>query len=1565
LVWKRFVLSVVAILVSLSLYGCGGSSAPISVAVTAASSNVDATDSVTLSAVVTHDKNAAGVSWTVGGGGALSGTSTTAATYTAPASSTTALTVTVTATSIADPKQSGTATIAVPAAPTITTASLTAGTVGTAYSLTLSGSGGISPYSFSIATGTLPSGLTMTSAGAITGTPMAAGAGTTNLTFQMTDSGKAPPLTATATLGLTIKAAPAIVFPTTLAAATYKAAYTASVAATGGAGTLTYSLASGALPAGLTLSAAGAISGTPTVVGTFPITVKAADAFGDSATQAFSLTVSYPALTITPPTLPTGYVGSTYPSITLAATGGSGTGFTFAVTSGSSLPAGLSVSAAGVISGKPTAVGTVSTSVTVTDSASNTGSATLSFTIKAAVSITTPTTLPLGYVGGAYSQTLAATGGSGAGYTWAVSSGSTLPGGLTLSAAGLLSGTPTATGTPTFGVTVTDSASNTATATFSMTISPGVSITTSTTLPGGYQGTVYPGATLAATSGAGAPYTWTWAAASGSSLPAGLSLSTGGAITGTPTGSGTFRIVVTAKDSVSNTATATFSLTVEATLAVTTASPLKSGTINVPYSTTIAATGGSGTGYTWTTTASTLGTLNLSLSSAGVLSGTPASTGTATFTAQVTDSQNHTATASFSVSIYSVLTITTASLPAGIVGTSYSQTLSAGGGSGSGYTWTASASNLATYGLALSSAGVVSGSPTAAGTANFTANATDSSSNTASAPLSITIYSALTLPAPSASIPGPATVGSTYDGTISLSGGSGSYNWTITGLPADGLSAVLSGPTQHITGTPTSATTVTFNVTVKDTVTNQTVGPYLYSIVVSNPAPLTLPAPNPTSLPSATVNQSYSGAINATGGAAPYTWTVNTVAVPTNGTAISLTNGLTATNTGGNTLSIAGTPTSTGTVTIAASVKDNLGTTVGPNTYTVAVNAAGSQVSGHIDLTNNCGGITLPQITLSINTSPVQTTNTDSSGNYSFASIPNGTYTITPSITGPSSVFYPATLTNVVVNNTALNQENILASLGYTVSGTVSYGGAQTGQVYVSLNSNNCGGNPLGTSISAAGAFTIRGVPPGAYTLTSWMDTLGFGYANASAPSGSTSPIDVSNANNSGASATMTDPAAYTLTSGPTLDSISPIDQGVVVNFGAITTHPSSGNKVELPTSYTIQWSTSSTFTSPTSYNIKAGGANGTGVWFLSNSIPSLAGKFSNSTPYYFRASGNVGGVAGPWTVYGGGTPLSVTIGAPTGGSTVSGAITFSATPTGPLYVGFFDQNTGNAYGTRVASPVSPQNYTVQVPNGTNYFFFVILDQNNDGVVDSGDITNTGGNNDKVPYVVSGNQTANFTLAPAGSTASVTTQHWTQTFSGITGSGFNLNFNVRAGTKLPVSVTLMSGPHVINPIDMGKCTDCGSNQFQYYVGIGGTTPAVNDAYGFKVTYNNGTSETVTASVTAVLNAFATNLAPTTGSSTSTQPTFTWTDPASASSYTYQFYISDNNGNQIWQIPSNNSKSNGFSSSITSITWGTDPTGDSSNTPSPSILTTGVQYNWQIQLQDTNGNSTQTQVDYIP
>lgn len=1562
--WRKLVVLLIGMSGLLWLAGCGGSAKPISVAVTASNTTVDPTDAVTLTAVVTNDKNSAGVTWSVSGGGALSNTSTTGATYTAPAPASSALSVTVTATSIATPAQSGTITITVPAAPSITTTTLAPGTVGTAYSVPLAGSGGIAPYTWALTSGTLPIGLTMTTGGVISGTPMAAGVGTSNLTFKMTDSGTATALSATATMGLTIGPAPAIAFTTTtLSGGTYKAAYSAMVAATGGSGALTYSLASGALPTGLTMSAAGAITGTPTVVGTFPFTVSAMDAFGDAGTQSLSLKVTYPPLDITAMTLPTGYAGSVYTATTLAATGGSGAGYAWSLASGSSLPAGLTLSGAGAISGTPTTAGTSNFTVMVTDSASNTGTLAMSIVVKPAVSFTTATTLPIGYVGSAYSQTLAATGGSGTGYTWTVSSGSTAPAGLSLSAAGVLSGSPTATGTPSFGVTVTDSVGNKASATFSMTISPGISITSATALPYGYQGAVYAPITLAATGGSGAPYTWTWAAASGSSLPAGLSLSSAGVISGTPTAGGTFSIAITAKDGASNTKTVNFSLTVEATLAVT-STTLSSGTINVAYSHSLTASGGSGTGYTWATTGpSTLATLNLSLSAAGVLSGTPTTTGTATFTAQVTDTQSHTATANLSVSVYNLLTITTTTLPATNVGAAYSQTLMAGGGSGTGYTWTAQSSNLAGFGLSLSSGGVVSGTPTTTGTASFTAKVTDSASNTALQALTITIDPQLTLPTPNPSSLPAGTTGGVYSGSVMAGGGSGGYAWTVTGFPQDGLSYNTNGGTLNVTGTPTSATTVTFTASVKDTATNVTAGPNTYTIVVSNPAPLTLPSANPSSLPSATINQGYSGTINAAGGAAPYAWKVNSVSVPNNGTAVVLTNGLSVTNNGSNVLDVTGTPTSTGTVNISAQVTDNLSSTAGPTAYTVVVNAAGSQVSGQVNLANTCGGVTLPTVTLSINTSPVQTATTDTNGNYSFASIPNGTYTITPSISGASSVFYPATLTNVLVNNNAVTNPVINANIGYTVKGTVGYGAGQTGQVYVVLSPNNCGGgsNSLGTSITAPGSYTIQGVPPGAYTLSAFMDTVGLAAPNATDPSGSTSPITVSNANLTGSNVTMSDPAGYSLTSGPKLQGVSPTDQGAVIPYQAIA---SSGNSnVELPTSYTVQWSTSSSFTSPSSFNFKASGANGAEIWIVNNSMTGLSGTFSNGTAYYFRARGNVFGSGGPWTVYGGSTPTAVTIGAPSTGSTISGAVTYSGTATGPLYVGFFDQNTGHAYATRIAAPTSPQAFSVQVPNGSNYYFFGILDQNNDGLVDAGDITNTRGNGPNA-VSISGSATMNLTLDSANSTASVTTQHWQQTNSGGSGTGFNLNFDVRADVKVPVSVTLTSGPNVINPIDIGQCSDCGQDQFRYYVSIAGTTPAVGDSYSFKVTYTDGTSETLTAQVTAVLNAFATNLAPTANSSRSVQPTFSWTDPANASNYTYQFYLNDNNGNTIWQVPGNNSNLNGFASSITSLAWGVDPN-DNTNTPSVGSLTSGSTYNWQITVMDSNNNQAQTQVYYIP
>ena len=285
-----------------------------------------------------------------------------------------------------------------------------------------------------------------------------------------------------------------------------------------------------------------------------------------------------------------------------------------------------------------------------------------------------------------------------------------------------------------------------------------------------------------------------------------LSLSTAGLISGTPTAAGTFSIVVTVTDSSLNTASATFSLTVEATLTITTTSPLKTGTANVAYSQQLAATGGTGAGtYTWSTNAagtSSLAAVGLSLSPAGLVSSASPSLGTANFTATVTDSASHTASLAFAVTINNQLTITTTTLPAATTGAAYSRTLSAAGGSGTGYTWSVSGtSNLATYNLSLSTAGVISGTPAATGTASFTAKVTDSASSTATQALTIQVYNALTLPTPNPSSLGTATVGQFYTGTITASGGSGNYTWTVTGL-TDNLGSSSNGATLTISGPP-------------------------------------------------------------------------------------------------------------------------------------------------------------------------------------------------------------------------------------------------------------------------------------------------------------------------------------------------------------------------------------------------------------------------------------------------------------------------------------------------------------------------------------------------------------------------------------------------------------------------------------------------------------------------------------------------------------------------------------------------------------------------------------------
>src|ERR1700722_3744842 len=117
---------------------------------------------------------------------------------------------------------------------------------------------------------------------------------------------------------------------------------------------------------GIALTATtGLLHGTPTAVSSTTLTFRVKDSAGHTASAKLLLKID-PALVIKPVTVPEAYVGSPY-SVTFTATGGSGTGFSWSVASGT-LPGGLALSSTGKISGQPTKAGSSAVSIEVKDS---------------------------------------------------------------------------------------------------------------------------------------------------------------------------------------------------------------------------------------------------------------------------------------------------------------------------------------------------------------------------------------------------------------------------------------------------------------------------------------------------------------------------------------------------------------------------------------------------------------------------------------------------------------------------------------------------------------------------------------------------------------------------------------------------------------------------------------------------------------------------------------------------------------------------------------------------------------------------------------------------------------------------------------------------------------------------------------------------------------------------------------------------------------------------------------------------------------------------------------------
>ena len=1483
-------------------------------------------------------------------------------------------------------------------------------------STTLAAADGVTPYTnWAVTVGNLPAGLHLNAAsGAITGTPTGP-TGPVSFTVQVTDSAsntatKALSITVNAALAVSTSS-----LPNADVNSPYTTGVSTTLAATGGVPPYTtWAVTVGNLPTGMNLNpATGAITGTPTgTPGTSSFTVQVTDSGSYTATKALSILVN-PAIAITPPTFPTGVVNNIFTVAAYGVTGGQAPFSNWVVSSGS-LPTGLLLNGStGQITGTPTVSGTFSFKVSVTDGLGNVGtSAQSSITVNAALSITTAS-LPAVLQNAAYSQTLQATGGITPYTTWAITVGS-LPTGLSIGpTTGTISGsTSVALGNYPFTAQVTDSIGDTATQALSITVTT-FAITT-TTLPAGTLNVAYAPQTLALTGGTG-PFTWTITTGSvpGLSLAPSTGILSG---TPTSTGTFPITVQVKDSATPSHTATANLSITVNGAPAITSANstsftigtagsfnvtttgfpvPAITETLTLPTGVSFHDNGNGTATLSWTAAVAS-GSYGLSFTASNSV--LPNATQAFTLSADAAPAITSLNTATFTTGTAGSFTVTTTgfpvpaltetlALPTGVTfhdngnntatlswtvavaGGSYSLSFTASNGIGSpavqpftlkanaAPAFTSNNSTTFTAGTAGSFNVTTSGFPVPAitetltlptgvsfhdngnGTATLSWTAAVASGSyglsfTASNGVGSNATQAFTLSvnaAPAITSPNSAT---------STAGTAGSFMVTTTGFPVPTLSETLtlaSGISFTNNGNGTG--TLSWTAAVAG-------GVYNLSFTASNGVgsnatqtfTLTLNA-----APAFTSNNSTNG---TAGTAGSFTVTTTGFPVPSLSETLTLPTGVSFHDNAN------GTGTLSWTSAVAVGVYGlsfTASNTILPNaTQAFTLNIALAGCTTTCQISGTITGPWVKNVSVAIAGPTNITVTTDANGNYTTpATLHNGTYTITPNTVTPvlqGYNFAPTSITGLSVNSVTTGENFTESSVisSFSISGTVSGSSDSTHVLYITVF--NCGGgtncNPVaGTTLPSittnGGAYTVRGLSPSNnYSVRAEIDTLNNGAPNEADPAGTVSGINITGGNATGANITI---AAQTVDS-PGAPGTPTVFPGGGAAF--VTYNPSTSNTTgdEIATSYTLHYGTSSGSLTQ-SATIPAGDSNQVFI------LPGLV----NGTTYFFAMSATNSKGTSVNSATTAGVLINSSSGA--GPNTISGTVTFNVTPNGsaPLYVGLYSSTLG-VYFERIAPPFSSGvAYSIPgVPSG-NYQIFAVLDQNDNDYIDAGDVTNFIGANGPPPFVVSASSSGNtLALTAANAATFVTTNH---TLSGSTNT-YAINVGINLEQKLPVSMTMFSGPNVAVPFDMDGGTN--NNNFQP-IFSNSVRPTVGDLYQFLVTYSDGTTQVLSSSVSTVLDSFAQNLlmnSPVAGSAT--VPVLNWAAPAAPPSfYTYKVEVNNFNGSsENWDYPND---SNGLPIGSTNVQFNKN---GNANPNAP--LIGGETYNWAVTVLDANSNTARVQ-----